>query len=319
MSRDWCLSAQQLRLLRLLEYMADESGTFLHLEGFYDHDEARAGEAFEDVEHLNQRGMVDKVLTMGGIQGAAASLKPGGREHVAAIRAARRNRAARNWACREAMHSWLYDQEAVGPTASITWTAFDLDLRSLFYGEPFRADERDNAAGWLQRQGLIDGVNMAEVQGPVSSYVTDEGERCAERFGCNVKEYQESKEAPSMGNTTWNVTGHSVQIATGDHATQVAQLGPEIEQITLALDGLLELASGSGVDDAVVSSLSELADAAKTDIGSEAPMGAPTHSFIARVKDAVVGVASQATTAAITAAASGIAHDVDQVVRQITS
>lgn len=96
------------------------------------------------------------------------------------IRSARVGRPRRLWACRSAMLSWLYDRGAVGShSQSVTWDLFDADGRCRYYGEPFKTDERTAAAAWLQRNGLIDGYNAPEIDGPFQSFVTDAGERCA--------------------------------------------------------------------------------------------------------------------------------------------
>lgn len=131
---------------------------------------------------MGDLGYIVPVLSTGGLDGASASLLPVGAQYVDSVRTARYSRAGRQWALRTALLDWLYDQEAVGASQSRTWEPFDIDMRSLYFGEHFGADERDRAAAWLKRHGLIDGVEVDQAEGPVRAFVTDEGETCAERL-----------------------------------------------------------------------------------------------------------------------------------------
>ncbi len=316
---DWCMSGMQVRHFKLLEYLSTQGEGIHDLAEYYAHDQARTTEAFEDVQHLGHAGLVDPVLSMGGLDGVSASLPPSGKQFVAEVRSARLGRADRQWALRGALLDWLYDQEAVGASQSRTWEAFDLDMRSLYYGESFRAGERDRAAAWLKRHGLIDGIEVAEAEGPVRAHVTDEGELCAERFNCDVKAYVESKEAPSMGTTTWNVTGKQVQIATGDGAEQTINLGPTLEQIKLGLQGVAELVRLLDPDVDSQARSQTLAAAAIEDLESEQPTGEPAQRFLEWVKDAVQRGGTDAVVAAVMAMSSGILEDVHRVVTALGS
>ena len=108
------------------------------------------------------------------------------------------------------MLGWLSDQGATGSSARSTiWDSFREDPRGFYYGDPFSLDEQDDAAGWLLRNELINGITAAGAVGPLRSYVTDRGERCVERFDADVRAYTDEMERPSNSNVTWNVTGRA--------------------------------------------------------------------------------------------------------------
>jgi hypothetical protein len=315
---DWHLSATEVRHLRLLEHMIDLGPGIHDLAEFYDNDSSRTSEAFRDVEYLDQRGFLDAALSMGGLEGVSASIETPGAEYVDKARALRGGRSGRQWACRTSMLSWLYDEEAVGSLSqSVTWDGFATDLRSLYYGEPFRADEQDAAAAWLRRNGFIDGVVVAQADGPVRCFVTDVGERCAERFDCDVRRYLEVLEQQPVGTTTWNVTGEQVQIATGDDAQQVIKLGATAEQIKLALQGVVELLRSAAVPPETIAGAEELASKAVADLESDSPTGEPTRQFLSWVKECIRNGGAQAVVAAITAMSSGILADVERFIHAI--
>lgn len=314
---EWCMSPIQVRHLKLLEYLIQQGAGIHDLAEYYDHDETRASEALADVQHLDSVGILNAVLSLGGLNGVSASLEPRGAQYVEAVQGARAGRGQRQWALRQALLDWLYDQEAVGTSQSATWDGFYLDMRSLYYGEPFSAHESDRAAAWLKRQGLIDGIDVAEAEGPVRAFVTDGGERCAERFDCDVRAYIEAKEQPVMNNTTWNVTGQQVQIATGDDAQQTINLGPTAEQIKLGLQGVAELLAFVGLGAEVQERASVLAEAAVADLESEQPSGEAAERFLEWVKDAVQEGGTAAVVAAVTAMSSGLLEDVQRLVSAV--
>lgn len=94
------MNEEQLRLARLLEWIADTDEADTNVIGFYGDDEALVRTSFEDVAHLAQQGLVNDSSTMGE---ATAGLTPQGRSLVADLRARRADRALRQAACRSAL------------------------------------------------------------------------------------------------------------------------------------------------------------------------------------------------------------------------
>lgn len=310
----WALPPADERHARLLEYLSDKGRGFQALGEFYDHDDSRLGEALRDVKQLLDRKQLKAAIEPGGVDAVAASLEPQGARYVENIREARARRVPRRWALRQGLLSWLTEEGAVGSSRSVTWDGFDGDLRSRYYGDTFQSDERDAAAAWLQRQGLIDGINVAEMDGPVRAFLTDEGERCSERFKCNVEAYIESKERRGVGSTIWNVTGQQVQVATGPKSKQKIIVGPTADEVKLGLQGVAELVAELRRDAATEKRAAELVKEAVDDLDSDEPTGEPARRFLEWAKECVQEGGTAAVVAAVTAMSSGLLADIERLV-----
>lgn len=237
--RDWVLSHEQSRQLRLLTWLAEQDDGIFALGALYRGDE-EAALARRDVTALGELGLV-RPVTGGGpsLATVQASITAAGRARAGELTARQRDRAGRQWACRSALMAWLYDVDAVETMErSRTWDGFLADTRSTYFGDQFSEQDVDRAAAWLYRHELIDGVTVAEADGPVRAYATDEGVRCVERFDADVRQYLDAMEhAPlaPQGAPTYHVQATNVQMATGNRSHQAMTAA---DKITAATSGL---------------------------------------------------------------------------------
>jgi hypothetical protein len=235
MALDGQMSDSQCRHVRLLEWLAGFEDSVPSVAEFYEEDETRFTEARQDILALDGHGFVNQHMSIGGLGALAAMVQPRGREYLDDIASYRGDKGRRQWACRSAMVSWLYDCDAtVESGRSIPWGSFIESAN--FFGDDFNAEEVDRGSGWLKRHGLIDGIEAAQAIGPIRAMLTAEGVRCVERFDSDVRAYLDAMEQPVAQGDTWNVTGN-VQIATGDRSQQTMNINPPVNEMVLAMQG----------------------------------------------------------------------------------
>jgi hypothetical protein len=221
---EWVMSHEQSRQMRLLTWLAGQGDGIYELSALYSGDE-EAALARRDVGALGELGLV-RPVTGGGpsLATVQASITSTGRARAGDLTARQRDRPGRQWACRSALLSWLYDIDAVETMErSTTWENFFADSRSAYFGDQFSVQEVDRAAAWLYRNHLIDGVTVDQAEGPIRAYARDDGVRCVERFDADVRGYLDAMEnvpLPPPGGPTYNVHATNVQMATGDRSHQ---------------------------------------------------------------------------------------------------
>lgn len=224
--RDWVMSHEQSRQVRLLTWLAEQGDGIFELGTLYSGDQ-EAGLARRDVSALGERGLVRPVIGGGpSLATVQASITSAGRARADELTTMQRDRAGRQWACRSALLSWLYDIDAVETMErSETWDGFFTDTRSTYFGDQFSRQEVDRAAAWLLRHKLIDGATIDEADEPIRAYALDAGVRCVERFDADVRRFLDTVEhaplPPQGGGPTYNVLATNVQMATGDQSHQM--------------------------------------------------------------------------------------------------
>ncbi len=316
------MAEDQTRQLRLLVWLADQGDGIYPLDEVYAGDE-EAALARRDVNALGAPGLVRPSLGGGPSLGAVqASITPAGRARAGEVKARQQDRSGRQWACRSALVSWLFDVDAVeSMTSSKIWEEFFLNDRSTYYGDKFTDEEVDRAAAWLYRNGLIDGVTVAEFDGPVRSYLTNKGVRCAERFDSDVRRYLDAMEQPRQpqGGPTFNVNATNVQVATGDQSQQTMTVSQTSDQLVLVIQGIVEMLQALGLTAGHEAELAEVQEAAVADVTSDVPDGEAVRRFCDWVIDCVKEGGTAAAVAAVTAASNGLLHDAEALVRAIAS
>jgi hypothetical protein len=103
----------------------------------------------------------------------------------------RADKQLRRTACRDAMVDWLYAQDAVNSEQMAFRDVMLYDrARSIWWGQPFTSADLDVAAGWLDHEGLANGIiTSLEAKGPEFLYLTDKGVECAEQFSSDTRAY----------------------------------------------------------------------------------------------------------------------------------
>jgi hypothetical protein len=313
----WQLTADERRLALLLVWLVeqDRGSSIIEVESFYENDEARAGQARDDVRDLEARGWAGSVFGGGGSLGSlSAMVEPAGRSAAGAIRQNWQNQPARRAASRSALVAWLYEVDAVEvPSSAVDWYGIIDTEHGHFYGDAFTAAELERAAAWLQRNDLVQGPSAAELDAPLLAYLTDRGVTCAEQYGCDVNAFKEAQDTPQRGGHTFNVNAHNDQMATGDQSQQTITIGQTAQDIAIALRGLGEMARELGLaDDAA--DLDQLTEEAVADITSPNPTGRPAQRLLARVQALASRASSQAVATAVTLAVTAASDDVAALV-----
>jgi hypothetical protein len=110
---------------------------------------------------------------------------------IADVRERRRRQAdpaLRARACRSGLLNWFYRQRVAQVHMPITGE-FGRDDGSLWEGVRFTDVEIQDAAEYLSAKGLIKGIEVAELRGPVRAEITTDGIDCATDWEGNVADY----------------------------------------------------------------------------------------------------------------------------------
>jgi hypothetical protein len=193
------------------------------------------------------------------------------------------------------MVSWLWSHDAVRLRDQLARNDMLDDRRhGVWFAEPFSEEELDAAAAWLRRHDLVAGTGAGQMEGPILLYLTDEGYRCAERFGSDTTRYLEAKERVSGLGPTVNIGGDysgALQVA-GDHANPVQHVGMSAEHLREMIIGLAELVRSLVPDADCVGEEEKKALAAARD-------GAVDRSALQRFTAWVLSVVGKGATAAV--------------------
>jgi hypothetical protein len=312
----WQLTRDQARMMHLLEYVVDDPETFVRVGPFYAENVDRSDQAREDLEHLKDRGAVSVSGGMGAGLSSSARVLPIGRATIDELRPAREDKSARQAACRSLIVAWLFDQDVVPDGSMMNLAKFIEDEQQNFWGSTFQPDEVYRAAGWLVRNGLATGDHLEELDGPANVMLTDEGTRCVERCGADVKEYLDDKERGSVGGATFNVNGRIVQFNAGDNSSQVMTIGSTIDSIADALGGLMSLmvSVGVGGEDA---EREQALRAAVEDLRADAPSAAGIRRAGQWVRGRLALAGNAQINAALLTLMTALEHDAENLAHAV--
>jgi hypothetical protein len=335
MSDDSWSAPDEIRRLKILVGLADPANRGHSVVAFFLNE--RGGwissdvgvMARQDLRYLAAQGWIeeqrewDKRAT-GGINPSQAnvSITEAGRSKVKEIWEGRASKPARVAACRSSLLWWLYSQDAIGPSRSLGEESFFSDRRSVYCGQQLSHGEFLAAHGWLQRRGLVDGTDPDEVEIPIRIYLSDAGVSCIERYDGEADKYLEAMEQkqPSQHSPSGpviNIHGGQVQMATGDYSQQTMNVGLAAEQLVLVINGVAEMLHGLRLDAGHGVTLERVRQDAVDDVTSERPSGQGVRRFYDWVLGCVSQGSSTALAAAVTAAANGMLHDVEQLSRAL--
>ena len=118
------------------------------------------------------------------------------------------------------MVDWLYARDATSPLVQPARDRMLADPRwGTWLAEPFSADDLDAAAARLHRQHLVEGITVAQCEGPVRLYLTDAGVTCAEEFGSDTARYiaAQHPSADPAGSMMVTIHGPASGVIVGSH------------------------------------------------------------------------------------------------------
>jgi len=314
----WGGTEQEHRIIGLLVWLSEQSNGFVNAGDFYEQQPSRTHQVLGDIQLLADRGLVDAAIGGGGIGALEVSLTGSGSQEAAKYRAEQQRRRPREWACRSAAVAWLDELDAVGSLAkSTTWSGFTQHSLAQYYGTRFSGDDVDAAAAWLKRNGLIEGVTVAEMDGPVRSFLTDKGQDCVENYDSDVRAYladmqQRGRQQPTVSvHVGGNVSGN-MQIA-GRNGTQTINVTSSLEGLTLAIQGISQIVRDLGYAEGQEAELQQVTKDAIDELGSEAS----DLSALRHFGQWVIGCAEQGGQAAIIAAVTLVTSGALQSAEQI--
>jgi hypothetical protein len=198
--RGWRWTPSEIRQTQLIEWLIEKSAAqpsvYVPVKPFYDSLPVQAmgsgHVARGDLEALALQGLVDPALGLGDIESLDALPTEAAHAQVERLHATRASRQLRRAACRDAMVDWLYSLDAVSPQAMPVRDEMINDLRrGIWFGQPFSKPDLDEAAAWLHRNGLAEGITVDQADGPVRLYLTDSGVECAEDFASDTRSYMD--------------------------------------------------------------------------------------------------------------------------------
>lgn len=304
--RGWGWTPSEIRQTQLIEWVIGESAgrnVYVRVKPFYDSlpDQAmnRDHIARGDLEALKGRGLVDAAGVLGGMESLDALPTDAAYAWAERLRATRANKQLRRAACRDAMVDWLYSHDAVSPQVMpAPDEMLDDSRRGIWFGQRFSEADLDEAAAWLHRNGLVGGITVGELEGPVRLHLTDSGVECVEDFVSDTRSYVDKQRQPATHGPTVNIQTNSApfQLA-GDHAHQVQNIGARPEDLRLLISGITEIVRTfvpgvAGADEAEQAALAAIGD------------GVVDQTALERFRGWVLSAMQAGATAAVVAAVS---------------
>jgi len=220
--RGWGRTASKIRQVRFIEWLVPQSSsaTYVPVKPFYDAqpdpDALTIRVVHDELRELEQRSLIQLAAGLGGIEEFDALATAQGCLLAEDVQARRADKRLRRAACRDAMVDWLSSQDAWTPQRQ---PARDRMLADPRYGtwlaEPFSEADLDDAAAWLHRQHLVDGITIDQCEGPVRLYLTDAGVACAEEFCSDTARYVAAQR--STASNTVTIHGPASGVIVGSH------------------------------------------------------------------------------------------------------
>jgi hypothetical protein len=189
MSRpQWWLSALDLDLLALCEYLADKSSNGLadFLEDFTPPHGAL------DMQRLVETAMAEHYVfsvpkqRSFGHAFAPVQIAPSGTRRINTVYEHRSRSEERTRAARQGLLLWAYEHEPVSPEGIL-----DAHPPYNFWGTPFTHTDLERAATYLLEGGFIQSMGPLRADGqPSVIRLTNSGKDCVEGFGGNIGSYR---------------------------------------------------------------------------------------------------------------------------------
>lgn len=317
MKDGWGGTEEEHRHVRMLLWITEQEDSRPNLGAFHELNDGLLDQTGTDGQAMEQLGWVTCDYRIAGMHGLHVIATAAGRALAGQIREQRSNRRVRERACGSALMSWLDAQNAVGDASkAASLQRFFLDGRSLYYGEMFTVDDADQAAAWLERQGLIGGHHVGELAGPVAAFLTDQGEECIEDYDGNVGRYlaamKQPHQQPGISVTVSGDVSGNMQVAGRDGA-QTINVTSSVDGLALALQGIADIIRTLGYADGREEELAEITRAAVEELSTDQPdLGA-----LRRFRQWIVGCVEQggqaAVVAAVTLVTSGALQSAEQL------
>ncbi|MEU0962642.1 hypothetical protein ACIBSS_33625 [Micromonospora aurantiaca] len=225
---------------------------------------------------------------------------------IADVRERRRRRAdpaLRARACRSGLLNWFYRQRIAQVHMPITGE-FSKDDGSLWEGLRFTDVEVQDAAEYLSAKGLITGIEVAELRGPVRAEITTDGIDCATDWKGKVADYLRDQKGygPTINHgPVFHGVSQGGQFAWGNHdVTQqqniAQQVSPEFQPLAEAVLTILQQLPGYGLTPQDQQDIETAANDVLAEVQQEQPEPGKLRRGIAMLKGFLFPIAKEAAT-----------------------
>ncbi|GAA0909629.1 hypothetical protein [Virgisporangium aurantiacum] len=301
------MTETELRRIALLDNLYDHrppnAGEFATIVDFLPEDERsddRLHELyFRMLADLERRGLVITANGMG-FDGLAAMLDDAGRTEVEERRRRRAAPALRAAAARDAIVRWLYGQ----PQRKANHLQAMLTTPECYYeGQPFSANDLDEALRYLVAKGLIKALRYAGGTLHLPKLL-DDGIDCVEHFQGSVSAYVRRNDSRGGTNHTVNIGGNvSGNLAwANETATQTATTaGISTADLVTLVHALVEAIPALGLADRDAGQLELVAEQAGEELTAEAPDLSRLRALMTRAGSILDGAAQNSLSAVLSA------------------
>ncbi|MEU3118550.1 hypothetical protein ABZ652_31100 [Micromonospora chalcea] len=225
---------------------------------------------------------------------------------IADVRERRRRRAdpaLRARACRSGLLNWFYRQRVAQVHMPIT-EEFGKSNGSLWEGVRFTDVEIQDAAEYLSAKGLIRGIEVAEMRGPVRAEITADGIDCATDWEGNVADYLRDQKGhgPTINHgPVFHGASQGGQFAWGNRdVTQqqsIAQrVAPEFQPLAAAVVTILQQLPGYGLTPRDQQDIEAAANEVLAEVQQEQPEPGQLRRGVAMLKGFLFPIAKEAAT-----------------------
>jgi hypothetical protein len=268
---------------------------FAELVGL-DSDEARTLNRYCKADGL----VDDRRSSMGN---PCAMLTPRGIADVRERRRRREDPALRARACRTELLRWFYRQRIAQVRMPYT-EKFGEDDGSLWEGVRFTGVEIQDAAEYLSDKGLVKGVTVEEINGPISAEITTDGINCATDWEGNVAEYLRDQKGygPTINHgPVFHGAAQGSQFAWGNrdvaqHQNITQQIAPEFQPLAEAVATILQQLPAYGLAPQDQQDIEAAASEVLAEVQQEQPEPGKLRRGAAMLKGFLFPIAKEAAT-----------------------
>ncbi|SCF21873.1 hypothetical protein GA0070558_15612 [Micromonospora haikouensis] len=245
---------------------------------------------------------------------------------IAYVREQRRRRAdpaLRARACRSGLLNWFYRQRIAQVHMPITGD-FGKDDGSVWEGVRFTDVEIQEAAEYLSAKGLIKGIEVDQLRGPVRAEVTTDGIDCAIDWEGNVADYLRDQKGygPTINHgPVFHGASQGGQFAWGNRDVMqqqniADQVSPEFQPLVEAVVAILQQLPGYGLTPQDQQDIEAAANEVLAEVQQEQPEPGKLRRGVAMLKGFLFPIAKEAATEEARQLAQ---HGLDQVTAAIGS
>lgn len=268
------------------------------IRNFTEHHGIGSDDSFALFWFCRGEGLISTVAS--GMNDPCAQLTSYGVADVLARSRRRTDPAQRARACRAGLLRWFYEQRIAKRHMSIT-EEFTKDDEAIWEGTRFSEVESQEAAEYLHDKGLIKGVKVAQMRGPVRAEITTDGIDCVTDWEGNVAEYLRDQRGngPTInqgpvfhGNTQGGQLAWGNRDVTQHHTVQ--NVAPGFEPLAEAVAVILKQLPAYGLDTDDMRDTEDAANDVLAEVSQTKPEPRRVRRAVASLRGFLMPIASNA-------------------------